>query len=246
MPRYFIGVDVSTTASKALAIDEQAVVVASQSYPHPISTPYPLWSEQNPLDWWEASSHALRDITQKIPASQIAAVGLTGQMHGLTTLDTAGNPVRPAILWNDQRSGAECEAITTKGGAKKLYQLIGSLMLPGFTAPKLAWIRTHEPDAYARIAHILLPKDYVRFRLSGAYITDVADGSGIGLMDIAKRTWSDDMIAAFDFPRSWLPELCESPEVSARVNEAGAAATRLAVGAPSVARGGGHPAPRVR
>src|SRR5450432_168845 len=198
MARYFIGVDVSTTASKALAIDEQGVVVASQSYSHQISTPYPLWSEQDPLEWWEATSHALRDITQKIPADQIVAVGLTGQMHGLTTLDAQGNPVRPAILWNDQRSGAECDAITAKVGAKKLFQLTGSLMLPGFTAPKLAWLRTHEPDAYARVAHILLPKDYVRFRLSGAYITDVADGSGIGLMDIANRTWSDEMIAAFD------------------------------------------------
>ncbi len=242
MPRYFIGVDVSTTASKALAIDEQGVVVASQSYPHPISTPYPLWSEQNPLDWWEASSHALRDITQKIPASQIAAVGLTGQMHGLTTLDAAGNPVRPAILWNDQRSGAECDAITAKVGANKLYQLTGSLMLPGFTAPKLAWLRTHEPDSYARIAHILLPKDYVRYCLSGAYITDVADGSGIGLMDIARRGWSDEMIAAFDFPRSWLPALRESPEVTATVNEAGAAATGLPVGTPIVGGAGDQPA----
>src|SRR5260221_7566786 len=213
MPRYFIGVDVSTTASKALAIDEQGVVVASQSYPHRISTPYPLWSEQDPLDWWEATSHALRDITEKIPADQIVAVGLTGQMHGLTTLDAAGNPVRPAILWNDQRSAVECESITIKVGTKKLYQLIGSLMLPGFTAPKLAWIRTHEPDAYARIAHILLPKDYVRYCLSGAYITDVADGSGIGLMDIGRRGWSGEVIAAFEFPRSWLPGLRDSPEV---------------------------------
>src|SRR5258708_867193 len=243
MPRYFIGVDVSTTASKALAIDEQAVVVASQSYPHPISTPYPLWSEQNPLDWWEASSHALRDITQKIPASQIAAVGLTGQMHGLTTLDAAGNPVRPAILWNDQRSGAECDAITAKVGANKLYQLTGRLMLPGFTAPKLAWLRTHDPASYARIAHILLPKVYVRYGLSGAYIPDVADGSGIGLRDIARRGWSDEMIAAFDFPRSWLPALCESPEVSAAVNEAGAAAPGLPVGTP-IFGGWGHQPPR--
>src|SRR5258708_11125374 len=163
-------------------------------------------------------------------------------MHGLTTLDAAGNSVRPAILWNDQRSGAECEVITTKVGANKLYQLTGSLMPPGFTAPKLAWIRTHEPEAYARTAHILLPKDYVRFRLSGAYITDVADGSGIGLMDIARRAWSDEMIAAFDFPRSWLPALCESPEVSARVNEAGAAATGLAVGTPIVGGAGDQPA----
>ncbi len=240
--RYFIGVDVSTTASKALAIDEQGKVVATFSYPHDLSTPYPLWSEQDPLDWWHATSHALRDLTSRIPADEIAAIGLTGQMHGLTTLDADGNPVRPAILWNDQRSGPQCEAITAKVGAKKLYQLIGSLMLPGFTAPKLAWLREHEPDSFRRIARFLLPKDYVRFRLSGAYVTDVADGSGIGLMDIAKRAWSDEMLAAFDFPRSWLPDLCESPDVTARVNEAGAAATGLKIGTPIVGGAGDQPA----
>jgi xylulokinase len=235
-------VDVSTTASKALAIDEQGTVVADQSYPHPISTPYPLWSEQNPLDWWEATSHALRDVTSRIPADEIAAVGLTGQMHGLTTLDANGNPVRPAILWNDQRSASQCEDITEKVGAKAMYQLIGSLMLPGFTAPKLAWLREHEPDVYRQIARFLLPKDYIRFRLSGSYVTDVADGSGIGLMDIARRTWSEEMLAAFDFPRSWLPDLCESPDVSAHVNEAGAAATGLKVGTPIIGGAGDQPA----
>ncbi|MEP7284858.1 MAG: xylulokinase [Chloroflexota bacterium] len=242
MSRYFIGVDVSTTASKALAIDEKGKVVATYSYPHALSTPYPLWSEQDPLDWWEATSHALRDLTAQIPPDDIAAIGLTGQMHGLTTLDSHGDPVRPAILWNDQRSGAQCEAITEKVGAQKLYQITGSLMLPGFTAPKLAWLRDHEPDSYARIARFLLPKDYIRFRLSGAYVTDVADGSGIGLMDIAKRSWSDEMIAAFGFPRSWLPDLCESPDVSAKVNEAGAAATGLKVGTPIVGGAGDQPA----
>jgi xylulokinase len=239
---YFVGIDVSTTASKALAIDENGDVVVSASYAHPISTPQPLWSEQNPLDWWDATSHALRDITAKLPAEQIVAVGLTGQMHGLTTLDKDNNPVRPAILWNDQRSGAECAAITEKVGAKWLYGHIGSLMLPGFTAPKLAWLRDHEPEAYARIAKFLLPKDYIRFRLSGAYVTDVADGSGIALMDIARRTWSDDMMKAFGFPREWLPELCESPEVCAHVNAEGAAATGLKVGTPIVGGAGDQPA----
>src|SRR5262249_31172946 len=157
-------------------------------------------------------------------------VGLTGQMHGLTSLDADGNPLRPAILWNDQRSGAQCAAITEKVGAKRLHQLIGSILLPGFTAPKLMWLRENEPDVYRQIKHILLPKDYVRLKLSGAYVVDVADGSGISLMDIGKRAWSDEMIAAFDFPRSWLPDLCESPEVCAYVNEAGSAATGLKVG----------------
>ncbi|HVO43770.1 MAG TPA: xylulokinase [Aggregatilineales bacterium] len=239
---YYVGIDVSTTASKALAIDEKGNLAASASYPHPISTPRPLWSEQNPLDWWDAVCRALRDITAKIPADQIAAVGLTGQMHGLTTLDKDNQPVRPAILWNDQRSGAECAAITRKIGAEWLYSHIGTQMLTGFTAPKLAWLREHEPDAYGRIEKFLLPKDYIRFRMSGAFVTDVADGSGTALMDIARRTWSEQMIAALDLPRQWLPELCESPEVCAHVNSEGAAATGLKVGTPIVGGAGDQPA----
>lgn len=242
MPRLFIGIDVSTTASKALAINEQGTVVASQSHPHDLSTPRPLWSEQDPDQWWEATSHALRDVLHKVSPNDVAAVGLTGQMHGLTSLDANGRPLRPAILWNDQRSGPQCAAITEKVGASRLHQHIGSLMLPGFTAPKLLWVRENEPDVYRQIAHILLPKDYVRFKLSGSYAVDVADGSGIGLMDIGKRAWSDQMIAAFDFPKAWLPQLCESTEVSAHVNEAGAAATGLKVGTPIVGGAGDQPA----
>jgi xylulokinase len=243
--QYFVGIDVSTTASKALVIDEQGTVVASQSHPHELSTPRPLWSEQDPENWWEATSHALRDVLQRVPAAQVAAVGLTGQMHGLASLDANGHPLRPAILWNDQRSGPQCAAMTEKVGAKRLYQHTGSMMLPGFTAPKIMWLRDNEPDVYRQIVHVLLPKDYVRFKLSGAYITDVADGSGFGLMDVGKRVWSDEMIAAFDFPRGWFPDLCESPEVSARVNEAGAAATGLKVGTPIVGGAGDQPAQAV-
>ncbi|MCC7445814.1 MAG: xylulokinase [Anaerolineae bacterium] len=242
MPKIFIGIDVSTTASKALAVDEQGNVVATYSHPHDLSTPRPLWSEQDPEDWWKASSAAIRDVLQKVSADDVAAVGLTGQMHGLTCMDAQGRPLRPAILWNDQRSGPQCAAITEKVGQQFLFQHIGSLMLPGFTAPKLLWVRENEPDVYKQIAHILLPKDYVRYKLSGAYVTDVADGSGIALMDIAKRTWSDEMIAAFDFPKSWLPDLCESPEVSAYVSEAGAVATGLKVGTPIVGGAGDQPA----
>jgi xylulokinase len=245
MPRYFIGIDVSTTASKALVIDEQGNVVASQSHPHELSTPRPLWSEQDPEDWWQASSHAVRDVLQKVRAEDIAAIGLTGQMHGLTSLDGNGNPLRPAILWNDQRTGPQCEAMTAKVEARRLYQHIGSMMLPGFTAPKIVWLRENEPEIYKQIVHVLLPKDYIRFKLSGSYVGDVADGSGIGVMDIAKRTWSDEMLAAFDIPRSWLPDLCESPDVCAHVNEAGAVATGLKVGTPIVGGAGDQPAQAV-
>jgi xylulokinase len=242
MPKYFVGVDVSTTASKALAIDEQGEVIAVKSYGHELSTPRPLWSEQDPLNWWDATSSALRDLVQEVSAENIAAIGLTGQMHGLTTLDKDGQPLRPAILWNDQRSGPQCEAITEKVGGHRLWQLIGTRMLAGFTAPKIMWLRDNEPEIYAQIAHVLLPKDYIRYRLSGAYVADVADGSGLALLDVANRTWSDEVLAALDMPRAWLPELCESAEICAYVNEEGAAATGLKVGTPIVGGAGDQPA----
>ncbi|GAB4550158.1 MAG: xylulokinase [Anaerolineae bacterium] len=235
---YFIGIDVSTTASKALVVDLEGQVIATKSYPHPLSTPRPLWSEQNPLDWWQATSSALRDVMKEVSADDVAAIGLTGQMHGLTSLDGEGNPVRPAILWNDQRSGRQCEVITEKVGAHRLWTLIGSRLLAGFTAPKIMWVRENEPEVYQQIKHVLLPKDYIRFKLSGAYVADVADGSGFGLMDIAKRAWSDELIAAFDIPKAWLPDLCESPEICAHVSEEAAAQTGLRAGTPIVGGAG--------
>lgn len=242
MPKYFIGIDVSTTASKALVIDEQGNVITSQSHAHDLSTPRPLWSEQDPDDWWQATSHALQAALREISADDVVAIGLTGQMHGLTSLDQHGRPLRPAILWNDQRSGAQCAAVTEKVGAKRLYQLIGSILVPGFTAPKLLWLAENEPDIYRQIAHVLLPKDYIRYKLSGALVCDVADGSGIGLMDIGQRQWSDEMLAAFNIPRAWLPELCESQEICAYVSAEAAAATGLREGTPIVGGAGDQPA----
>lgn len=242
MPRYFIGIDVSTTASKALVIDEAGQVVASHGAPHELSTPRPLWSEQDPRQWWDATCASLRAVLQQVSPADVAAVGLTGQMHGLTLLDASDQVLRPAILWNDQRTAAECAAITEQVGAARLYQEIGSLMLPGFTAPKIAWVRQHEPEVFRQVAHILLPKDYVRLLLTGAYATDVSDGSGMGLMEIGRRAWSDTMLAALDLPRALLPELCEGPEVCARVSAAGAAATGLRAGTPVVGGAGDQPA----
>jgi xylulokinase len=242
MPRYFIGIDVSTTASKALVIDERGAVAASHSHAHDLSTPRPLWSEQDPRQWWDATCASLRAVLQQVPADEVACVGLTGQMHGLTMLDAQGQPVRPAILWNDGRSGAQCEAVTKQVGAAWLYQHTGSIMLPGFTAPKIRWVHEHESDIYARTARVMLPKDYVRWLLTGAHVTDVSDGSGFGLMDIGRRDWSDAMLAAFDIPRAWLPELCESPEVCAHISAAGAEATGLRQGTPVVGGAGDQPA----
>jgi xylulokinase len=239
---YFIGIDVSTTASKALVIDETGAVVASHSSPHELSTPRPLWSEQDPNHWWAATSISLRAVLKQVSAAEIAAIGLTGQMHGLTALDGNGQPLRPAILWNDQRSGAQCAAITAKVGESRLYQHIGSILLAGFTAPKIVWLRENEPEIYRQIRHVLLPKDYVRYRLSGAFVADVADGSGFGLMDIAKRAWSAEMLAAFDLPQAWLPSLCESQEICAYVSAEAAAETGLRAGTPIVGGAGDQPA----
>ncbi|MEO1440902.1 MAG: xylulokinase [Chloroflexota bacterium] len=242
MAQYFIGIDVSTTASKAVVIDTEGNVVATQGYPHKLSTPKPLWSEQDPEDWWQATSSSLRDVLKEVDPADVAAIGLTGQMHGLTPMDENGGIVRPALLWNDQRSGQQCAEITGKIGEQKLYQKIGSILLPGFTAPKLLWVKQNEPEMFEKVKHILLPKDYVRFRLSGEYVADVADGSGFGLMDIASRDWDDEMIEAFGFDRAILPKLVESQEVCAYVSEEAAAATGLKVGTPIVGGAGDQPA----
>ena len=242
MSEHFIGLDVSTTASKAVVIDEQGRVVATASHDHALETPRPLWSEQDPAEWWRASCASLRTVLEVIPADSVAALGLTGQMHGLTALDARDEVLRPAILWNDQRSAAQCEAITAAIGAEKLYQLIGSSMLPGFTAPKLAWLRDEEPQVFGRIAHVLLPKDYVRFLLCGDRVTDVADGSGMALMDVGARKWSEEMLAGLAIPRDWLPQLAESQEVCAEISPAGAAATGLPVGTKVVGGAGDQPA----
>jgi xylulokinase len=242
MPRYFIGIDTSTTASKAIVIDETGTVIAGASNEHPISTPKPLWSEQEPADWWSATAASLRAVLSEVSADDIAAIGLTGQMHGLTVLDENNQSVRPAILWNDGRSGPQCAAVTEKIGEKHLFDLVGTMLLPGFTAPKLLWIRQNEPEHYARIRHVLLPKDYIRFRLSGAYVTDVAGGSGIALMDIRNRTWSQEMLDAFEVDAALLPELCESQEVSAHVSAEAAAETGLKAGTPIVGGAGDQPA----
>jgi xylulokinase len=245
MTRYFIGIDVSTTASKALVIDRDGTVVASQSNPHELSTPRPLWSEQDPENWWQATSKSLRTVMTQVSPDDVAAIGLTGQMHGLTPLDKAGKPIRPAILWNDQRSGQQVAEMTEKVGYKRMVQTMGSMLLPGFTAPKMVWMRQNEPDNYKQIAHVLIPKDYVRYRLSGAFIADVTEASGFGTMDLGKRTYSDDLLAAWDLPRSWFPELCESPDICTVVSAEAAAETGLKAGTPIVGGAGDQPAAAV-
>lgn len=237
---YLLGLDISTTGAKALIIDERGTVIASHTAPQPISTPKPLWSEQNPADWWDGMVTAIRTALAKadLTGADIACIGLTGQMHGLVLLDRAGSVLRPSILWNDQRTQAQCDAMTEKIGFKRLIELTGNRALTGFTAPKILWVRDHEPDVYARAAHILLPKDYIRFMLTGEYAIDVADAAGTSLLNVAERRWSGEVLDALQIPVEWLPKTYEGPEVTGVVSGAAAEVTGLKEGTPVIAGGG--------
>jgi xylulokinase len=205
----FVGLDVGTTGVKAIAIARDGAVLTRAEHGYPLHMPRPGWSEQDPEDWWRAAETALAEL-----AVEPAAIGLSGQMHGLVVLDERDRVVRPAILWNDQRTGAECREIEELVGTERLLELTGNPALTGFTAPKLLWLRRHEPDTYRRIWHILLPKDYVRLRLTGERAIDAADASGTLLFDVGRRRWSAAMLDALDVPAEWLPRALESPEIS--------------------------------
>ena len=204
-----VGLDVGTTAVKALAVSPTGEVLERVEREYPLSTPRPGWSEQDPEDWVRAADSALSEV-----GAGADGIGLSGQMHGLVCLDAAGKVLRPAILWNDQRTGAQCAEIEERVGFERLIELTGNRALPGFTAPKLLWVREHEPEVYARIAHVLLPKDYVRLRLTGEYAMDVTDASGTLLLDVGARRWSDEVLDALDLDRAWLPPLLESPQTA--------------------------------
>ncbi|PIZ04507.1 MAG: xylulokinase [Gammaproteobacteria bacterium CG_4_10_14_0_8_um_filter_38_16] len=244
---YFLGIDVSTTASKAVLIDQTGAVIAIHANSHaPFSVPsQPLWSEQNPNDWTSAAIDAIKNVVQKVDAKKILCIGLTGQMHGLVILDRYKKPIRAAILWNDQRSSAECLEIENELGHDFLCQHIGSKILPCHLLSKLRWLKKQEPHHYQKISHIITPKDYVRFCLSGVLAVDKSDGSGFGLMDIAKRDWSDVMLESQHIPKSWLPDLFESIDICSVINEAGANATGLKIGTPIIAGAGDQPAQSV-
>jgi xylulokinase len=206
------GIDVGTSAVKGLAIDPDGTVLARAEADYPLATPRPGWAEQAPEDWWRATETVLSELTAR--AGDPAGIGLSGQMHGLVALDAHDQVIRPAILWNDQRTQAECEEIESTIGLERLIGLTGNRALTGFTAPKLLWLRRHEPDSYARIARIALPKDYVRLRLTGEHATDVADASGTLLLDVARRRWSEEVLNALQVDGRWLPDVLESPAVS--------------------------------
>jgi xylulokinase len=211
-----IGLDVGTTAVKGIAISPDGELLASATAEYPLSTPAPGWSEQDPEHWWKAAQACLAAL----PAGEI---GLSGQMHGLVVLDSKGEVLRPAILWNDQRTQAQCDEIERRVGLERLIELTGNRALTGFTAPKLLWLREHEPESYSRISHILLPKDYVRLRMTGEHAIDAADASGTLLFDVAGRRWSQEVCEALEIPLEWLPAAYESTEIGGAGDQAAAA-----------------------
>ncbi|HEX2051878.1 MAG TPA: xylulokinase [Actinomycetota bacterium] len=212
--RAAIGLDVGTSSVKAVAVSARGEVVARAEEPYPLSTPRPGWSEQDPRDWWRATEAVLG----RLGVDAVAGIGLSGQMHGLVALDRRGDVLRPAILWNDQRTAKECAVIEERVGRARLVELTGNRALTGFTAPKLLWLRANEPETYARVAHVLLPKDYVRLRLTGELAADVTDASGTLLFDVARRRWSDEVVDALELDARVLPPVLESHEISGRTS----------------------------
>jgi len=238
---YLLGIDVGTGGTRAIVIDETGRIAGSATDEHvPFASPRTGWAEQDPRDWWRAAQGAIAGALRKagVGGDAITAIGFSGQMHGSVMLDERGEVVRPALIWCDQRTDRQCREITEKVGAQRLIQLTSNPALTGFTAPKLLWVRDHEPDAWARVAAVLLPKDYVRYRLTGDRATDVADASGTLLFDVAGRRWSKEMLDELELSAGILPRAYESPEVTGSVSSAGAEATGLRAGTPVVAGGG--------
>jgi xylulokinase len=238
--KYFIGIDTSTTATKTLLMDEFGRVVAVASSEYGYETPQPLWSEQAPELWWVAAKKSLQVALAQsgIDPAHIHGIGLTGQMHGLTPLDENGAVIRPAILWNDQRTGQQCDQMRATVGKARLVRITGNDALTGFTAPKILWLMNNEPDNFARLRHILLPKDYLRYKLTGRYASDKADASGTQLFNLANRDWSEEIVSELGINRELLPPTHEGTESTGEVSQLAAQETGLLPGIPVFAGGG--------
>jgi xylulokinase len=237
---YYLGIDSSTTATKALLVDEQGKVIGVASAEYPYETPKPLWSEQHPDLWWDGVVEAIQAVLAKtgIRGEAVKGVGLTGQMHGMVALDKDGRVLRKAILWNDQRTGAECDQIREIVGKEKFISITGNDALTGFTAPKILWMKNNEPELYAQVDQILLPKDFVRYKLTGVYATDKAGGAGTVLFDLKTRSWSPEILAALGINPAWMPDSFEGTEETGQITEVAAKATGLAAGTPVFGGGG--------
>ena len=216
---YLIGIDLGTSSTKTVLFDEKGTVIASAGRYYPLYTPNNGWAEQKPEDWRDAALETIAKVVKDsgVAADDIKGLGISGQMHGLVMLDEAGEVIRPSIIWCDQRTGKECREITEKVGAKRLIEITANPALTGFTASKILWVRNHEPENYAKCKHILLPKDYVRYVLTGEFATEVSDASGMQLLDVPKRQWSDEILEKLDIDKSLLAKVYESPEVTGTI-----------------------------
>ena len=241
---YLIGADIGTSGTKTVLFDEAGTVIASATVDYPLYQPQNGWAEQDPDDWWRAAAASMKQVLGKsgVSPKQIVGIGLSGQMHGLVMLDAEGKVLRRAIIWCDGRTIAECDEITERVGAKRLIELTANPALPGFTASKILWVRKHEPEIYSKCRHILLPKDYIRYKLTGIFATEVSDASGMNLMDIPNRCWSDEVLRALEIDPALLPEMHESPDVIGTVTDEASALTGLAVGTPVVGGAGDNAA----
>jgi len=232
-----LGVDVGTSGARVVGVETGGAVVADASEGYGLAAPRPGWAEQDPEDWWTATQRALEKVIGELD-DEVAGIGLTGQMHGSVFLDERDDVIRPALLWNDQRTEAQCVAITERVGADRLIAVTGNPALTGFQAPKILWLRDEEPDHYARVRRVLLPKDYMRYRLTGELATDASDASGTLLLDMDERNWSPEILEALDIPAAWLPQVFEGPETTGRAATGPARSLGLPAGVP-VAAGGG-------
>jgi xylulokinase len=237
---YLLGIDIGTSGTKTILVDPSGKVLARASMEYPLFCPRPLWSEQDPEDWWKATAGTIKEVLQSsgVRPDEIKGIGLSGQMHGAVFLDEDNNILRRAILWNDQRTQAECDWITHTIGWEKVVELTSNPVLTGFTAGKIVWLRNNEPQIYAKVRKVLLPKDYIRLKLTGEYATEVSDASGTSLFNVTKRTWADEMLDGCGIPREWMPPSYESVEVSGRITLHASLETGLAEGTPVVGGGG--------
>lgn len=243
--KYVIGIDIGTSGTKTVLFDENGRALRSSTVEYPLYQPKNGYAEQNPADWFNAAAETVKTVISQTDVNSIVGVGLSGQMHGLVMLDEKNEVIRPSIIWCDQRTAAECKEITEKVGAKKLIEITANPALTGFTASKILWVRNNEPENYQKCRHILLPKDYVRFKMTGVYATEVSDASGMQLLDIAKRCWSDEVLKALDIDRALLPEVYESPEITGYISDEFSCLTGLPAGIPVVGGAGDNAAAAV-
>lgn len=244
MTAFLLGLDVGTSGARAVAVDDSGRLLASASAGYELSLPRPGWTEQDPELWWQAGRKVLTEVTRDC-RGEPAGLGLTGQMHGSVFLEGSGEVIRPALLWNDQRTEAQCAEIRAAVGTSRLLDIAGNPALTGFQAPKILWLREAEPEAYARVRHVLLPKDYMRYRLAGEMKTDVSDASGTLLLDVRRRRWSEELVDLLQVPLEWLPEVHESPEEAGRLLPEVARELGLPAGLPVAAGAGDNAAAAV-